>query len=382
MFEQNKGSINDRRKNDRTTGNFLSKDNPFFHKILIGEIATMKCQCQKSILSVIIFLFALLYLIPADLAAEEKKFSSSDSIMIDIKDIRIRDPFIVTDSKTSTYYMYAQTGNRAGSDFQGVEVYTSKDLKKWTAPVPVLKLPAELGAIMVWAPEVHFYKDAWYLFVTLTFDRKVSSPAPFAKNWPPMYKRGTWVFRAESPKGPFLPLADDSITPPDWMALDGTLWVENNKPFMIFCHEWVQIIDGTVQIMALSDDLSKAVGKPQLLLKASSAPGANKAPKSGKVTDGPFIYQSQKDGSLNMIWSTFINKTGYCVLVTQSQNGLKGPWSPSKPLFTKHGGHGMIFKSLDGRLLLALHQPNHDKLERLMVIELVDTDNGLQVKEQ
>ena len=342
----------------------------------------MNVQRQNSILPIIILLLAAVYLVPVDLFAEEKQPSRRDVSLIDIKDIRIRDPFIVTDFKTSTYFMYAQTGNRAGSDFQGVEVYTSQDLKKWTAPVPVLKLPQELGTIMVWAPEVHFYKGAWYLFVTLTFDKKVSTPAPFDKNWAPMYKRGTWIFRADSPKGPFQPLAMDSITPSDWMALDGTLWVENNKPFMIFCHEWVQVIDGTIQTVELSEDLSKAIGKPRLLLKASSAPGANKAPKSGKVTDGPFIYKSPKDGSLNLIWSTFINKTGYCVLVTRSQNGLQGPWSPSVPLFTKHGGHGMIFKALDGRILLALHQPNHDNLERLMIIELVDAENGLQVKNQ
>jgi hypothetical protein len=28
------------------------------------------------------------------------------------------------------------------------------------------------------------------------------------------------------------------------MALDGTLWVEDGVPYMIFCHEWIQITDG------------------------------------------------------------------------------------------------------------------------------------------
>ena len=50
----------------------------------------------------------------------------------DLAEIRIRDPYIVADQSTGKYYMYAQMGNRADASDKGVEVYTSKDLKKWT----------------------------------------------------------------------------------------------------------------------------------------------------------------------------------------------------------------------------------------------------------
>jgi hypothetical protein len=40
------------------------------------------------------------------------------------------------------------------------------------------------------------------------------------------------------------------------MTLDGTLWVEDELPYMVFCHEWVQIKDGTVESVRLKDDLS------------------------------------------------------------------------------------------------------------------------------
>jgi alanine racemase len=46
-----------------------------------------------------------------------------------------------------------------------------------------------------------------------------------------MHVRGTHVFQADSPLGPFLPCKPTSYTPADWMALDGTLFVENKKPF-------------------------------------------------------------------------------------------------------------------------------------------------------
>ena len=58
------------------------------------------------------------------------------------------------------------------------------------------------------------------------------------------------------------------------MTLDGTLYVEDGKPYMVFCHEWVQTIDGTMDCIQLEDDLSDTVGEPRMMFKASDAPGA------------------------------------------------------------------------------------------------------------
>lgn len=293
---------------------------------------------------------------------------------------RVRDPFIYADQKTSTYYLYVQAENRAGSGFQGVEVYISKNLTEWAAPRPVLTLPKDLGVAMVWAPEMHAFNNAYYLFVTLTFHTTVADEKPVAdKSWPPMNKRGTWIFRADSPEGPFKPLKSASITPTSWMALDGTLAVENNTPYMVFCHEWVQLIDGTIDALKLKSDLSDAAGDPVKLFSASAAPGAKTGPQEGKVTDGPFLYKSPKSGKLFMIWSTFIPGKEYCVLLARSESGLiAGPWKEHAPIYTTNGGHGMIFTSFDGRLLLALHQPNTGPLERLRLIELIDDGTTLR----
>ena len=32
------------------------------------------------------------------------------------------------------------------------------------------------------------------------------------------------------------------------MCLDGTLWVEDGKPYMIYCHEWVETVDGEMDL--------------------------------------------------------------------------------------------------------------------------------------
>ena len=297
------------------------------------------------------------------------------------QDIRIRDPFIYTDPATETYYIYAQAANRAGSEFTGVEVYTSKDLKTWTAPTPVLTLPDTMGIHAVWAPEMHAYNDKFYLFVTLTFKELLPIDKPVnRKSWPRMHRRGTHVFVADSPAGPFTALKEGPHTPADWMAFDGTLWVEEDTPYMIFCHEWVQTIDGTMDLVQVTPDLADTVGTPIELFKGSHAPGVDYNPERGNVTDGCYLYRSPKSGKLFMIWSTFVPGNGYCVLLTQSSSGkVKGPWKNHEIIYGKNGGHGMLFQDFSGNLILSLHQPNTNNKERLHLFPVEDTGDTLRI---
>ncbi len=294
-------------------------------------------------------------------------------------DIRVRDPFILADN--NTYYLYVQSANREGSDFAGVEVYTSRDLQNWTPPKPVMIVPRHMDVCDVWAPEVHRFNGAYYLFVTLTFRDLLDEPKPLAvAHWLDLHKRGTWVFRATSPEGSFTATKNGPHTPEKWMALDGTLYVENAVAHMVFCHEWIQLVDGTMDVMALTPDLSAAAGKPVTLFKAGDAPGAKTDPLDGKVTDGPFLYKSPATGKLFMIWSTVIVGSGYCVLQTVSQTGrVAGPWGAHMPLYTGNGGHGMMFTDFNGHLLLALHQPNEGPHERLKLFQVCETNAGLEV---
>ena len=288
--------------------------------------------------------------------------------------IRVRDPFILAED--GVYYLYIQSGNRKNSGYRGVEVRTSDDLEHWSDPRPVLKLD-DPGVINVWAPEVHRYNGAYYLFVTLTFKEILPGERP-SENWPPLHRRGTWCFKADRPDGPFVAVKDGSITPEQWLALDGTLWVEDDIPYMVFCHEWVQVIDGTIDYMPLADDLSGATAEPQTILRASQAPGEN----HGNVTDGPFLYKSEKSSALFMLWSNFLGEGGYSVLAACSPSGrLCGPWNESVPIYTHDGGHAMIFRDFRGALRVALHQPNVNPQERLLILKLVDDGKSLRLEE-
>src|SRR5690606_3079346 len=141
-----------------------------------------------------------------------------------------------------------------------VVAYRSSDLAQWTGPHVVFERPADFWANRgIWAPEMHAYRGKYYLF--LTFDSSHQFQEQW-RNWLPRVKRGSQVLVADSPLGPFVPFANRPHPPEDMMTLDGTLWEEDGVPWMVYCHEWVQIKDGTVEAIQLAPDLSATVGEP------------------------------------------------------------------------------------------------------------------------
>ena len=288
-------------------------------------------------------------------------------------EFQIRDPFVLPDN--GTYYLYESKPWSGGC---GVAVRTSTDLEHWSEKRLVMTMPPDSKHTAIWAPEVHKYKDAYWLFTTLTF------PADPAHPIKPMLEqgfkggtlqpRGTWVFRADKPTGPFLPVKNGSVTPADWMCLDGTLWVEDGRPWMVFCHEWCQTGNGRMMAAPLADDLASFTAEPIELFKAACMPGF------GHVTDGPFLIKPA-DAGLRMIWSNFLKDSGYCVLQCKSMSGkITGPWSMHTPLFRGDGGHGMLFKKFDGQLMLSLHQPNKSPDERMKLFPVATSPDGLSRK--
>ena len=306
---------------------------------------------------------------------------------IDIKDINIRDPFILPVADEGVYYMYCTSTVEDGNGLPrgGVAAYKSKDLKNWEGPVQVCTIPDNnLLTGPIWAPEVHFLDGKYYLFATINSDIEWRKAEP---HFPKFLFRGTQIFHADSPEGPFEAFSPRTHTPYDWMALDGTLWVENGKPYMVFCHEWVQMSDGTMDVVALEDDLSAPKGLPMRLFNASAAPWAvsmntDRNNNPCYVTDGCFLYRT-KTGKLLMIWSSFTTENNYAIGIAESTTGsVLGPWrQQEKPLFIKNGGHGMIFTRFDGQPCVVLHQPNSPGgAERAKIFEIEDLGNTLVIK--
>src|SRR5262245_55400927 len=149
---------------------------------------------------------------------------------VKLTELRARDACVYPDPATQTYTMYFSS--RGPNRRAAVVAYTSKDLETWTGPTVVFERPEEWWADRgIWAPEMHAYQGKYYLF--LTFDSTHQFPEQW-RDWLPRVKRGSQVLVADSAMGPFQPFANAPTLPADMMTLDGTLWVEDGVPFMVF----------------------------------------------------------------------------------------------------------------------------------------------------
>ena len=270
---------------------------------------------------------------------------------------RLRDPCILVEN--GTYYAYGtgwgnyanETGNKTDDwEFLGWVCYrnTSGSLDgDWEFLGEIAKRP-ENAITNFWAPEVHKYNGAFYMFTTYKSSKNGH--------------RGCTVLKADAPEGPFVEISNGHLTPADWDAIDATLYIDKQgQPWMVFVHEWTSTADGigTMAAAKLSPDLSHFISEPIELFRADDAPWANYC-----VTDGCWLYRC-RGGELIMIWSNFA-PDGYSIGIARSDNGeIDGNWSQdTERLFSREldgtydGGHGMIFHSLDGKMYLSLHSPN------------------------
>lgn len=290
----------------------------------------------------------------------------SKKTALSCQDINIRDPFILFED--DKYYMYGTRAKHFGIKVGGFDVYVSTDLENWSAAHECFNSTAyDMNKEVNWAPEVHKYNGMYYMFATFT---KKSNGL-----------RGTFVLKADNPLGPFIPHSKGAVTPEDWECLDGTLYINREgKPYMVFCHEHTQIIDGTICYIPLSDDLSEAIGEPVTLFKASSPYWADKIDDETvhRITDGPFMYRSKTD-ELFMLWSTFI-KGKYAECLVKFNDGEIGmEFTHLPPMIDDDGGHGMVFKDNE-KFYLTFHTPNQTDYERPRFIEIEDKGNEIVLK--
>jgi GH43 family beta-xylosidase len=278
--------------------------------------------------------------------------------------INIRDPFVLFEN--GKYYMYGTRGKNFGQKTGGFDVFVSNDLENWSDPIECFNSEKyNMNSNVNWAPEVHIYKDKYYMFATFT---------------KPNGLRGTYILKSDSPLGEFKPHSFGAVTPEDWECLDGTLYVsKNGTPFIVFCHEHTQIIDGTICYAELNEDLTETVGEVTTLFSASSPNWADKKPDGEHyVTDGPFMYRSKTD-KLFMLWSTFIKGQYAECLVNFPDGELNTNFVHLEPLIDDDGGHGMIFKD-DENIYLTFHSPNKSLYERPKFVKIKDSGDCLEIK--
>ena len=275
--------------------------------------------------------------VPSDLFV---KGSEKEYIMIESTINKLRDPCILVED--GVYYAYG-TG---WTCYKNVSGDLGGPWQKVGTVASVANPDTDGGSH--WAPEVHKYKGAYYMFTT--YYNSVTA------------HRGCIILKSESPEGPFVEITNGHITPADWDAIDGTLYVDpEGQPWMVFVHEWTCMPNGVGSFAAakLSDDLTHFISEPFELFKANEPEWA-----AAGVTDGCWLYTT-KEGELLMLWSNF-DAFGYTVAVARSSNGrLDGEWIHEKELLYSKamtgefdGGHSMVFTGLDGQMYLSFHSPN------------------------
>ena len=157
----------------------------------------------------------------------------------------VSDPFVWRDDAAKCYRLYELSAKSepAGA---GVMMRTSTNLVDWSGRCQVLHVPESYGCAAVWAPEMHAYKGAYYIFGTIcttSFETNcVETMLPPDSEWWPAQKflrrrLSTFVFKSDRPDGPFKVWSDGPIPPREWATLDGTFFEEDGKPYMVFCHE-------------------------------------------------------------------------------------------------------------------------------------------------
>ncbi len=263
--------------------------------------------------------------------------------------IVLSDPCVIADKDTKAYYM---TGT-------GGKMWKSRDLKGWSGPYTVAQPDSNswMGAHpAIWAAEIHKHNGKYYYFATFTNHDNILGEYKGNK----LERRASHVLVSDNPDGPFVPMSDPTYLPENYLTLDGTFWIDKNgKPYMVYCGEWLQNWNGTIEKIELKDDLSGSKGKGKVLFRASASPWSRERMgdkiQFNRVTDGPWLFKTET-GKLGMLWTSWV-LGDYTQGVAYSKSGtLDGPWIQEKePITPPNFGHGMIFKNFEGQWLLSAH---------------------------
>jgi len=252
------------------------------------------------------------------------------------------DPWII--KKGDTYYYTHTQGNKISlwktakvSDLRNAPVQTV-----WTAP------GTGPNSQNVWAPELHFLNNKWYLYYTAGASADLATQRTFVlENGNEDPRTGTWT-----DKGKIV----DTLN--DFFAIDGTVLSLNNKNYFIWSGQ-ASAIDRNqrLYIAVMSDPWTisgsrSLISSPELTWEMNGAPPA--------VNEGPEILRSPA-GKTFLVYSasgcwTDDYALGMLTLKDGGDPMVATDWTKSpQPVFTKNStngaygpGHNSFFKSVDG----------------------------------
>jgi beta-xylosidase len=296
-----------------------------------------------------------------------------------LDELSMSDPYILADDATKTYYLTSSGGC----------IYKSTDLKNWSGPYGAYDTRGTWmeGINFVAAAEIHKVNGKYYYAATFGDRKELVDVVPRRYN---VYRHQTMILESDKAEGPFKlknPDPNYDYLPHHLDIIDGTIYVENGQPYMVFVNEWMQTFDGTIEYVKLSPDLSKTTSESVMLFRATESPCPLEMVGNGEmtyglkipgwVTDGPQLFRT-KTGKLGMLWASWGAKR-YLECVAYSQSGtIDGPWiQEEKPFIDDNTGHGMLFRTFDGKLLLSIHHAEGDGPRKPQLWEVDDSGDKL-----
>lgn len=302
-----------------------------------------------------------------------------------IGDLRMRDPYIYADLRRRLYFLYGtniNTADGAANIDPYFDFYVSDDLSSFYGPFVAFEPPRGFwGVKNYWAPEVHFYGDRYYMFAS--FKGGIGCD------------RGTAVLVADAPEGPFVPMSNSHATLQGHECLDGTLYVEDGQPYIVFCHEWTELYYGKIKALPLKADLSGPIHEEAITIVDTQTDYLpwirlmrdDRVSKKGFLTDAPYLHRLP-GGKLLMTWSSYASpevggEGGYTVAGVISDCGrIKGPWRHLPKLLLDHDvGHSALFYDFDGQLKFISHANDrrHGE-EAVIILDVEENKEGIKIQ--
>ena len=256
-------------------------------------------------------------------------------------DIRVHDPVMIR--QDDTYYVFC-TG-------RGISVFSSTDMKHWTAEAPVFSAAPDWTQKVVpgfrnfeWAPDISFHNGQYYLYYSVSAFGKNTSAIGVATNQ---------TLHAQDPNfewvdhGPVI----QSVPGRDlWNAIDPNLALDAEAtPWLTFGSYWLG-----VKLVKLNDDLTEIARHPQVWHTIAARQRYWKLDErdAGDAENGaieaPFLFRKNGYWYLFASWDRCCagKDSTYKIVVGRSRD-ITGPYLDRTDQDMVHGGGTLVVKGND-----------------------------------
>jgi arabinan endo-1,5-alpha-L-arabinosidase len=265
----------------------------------------------------------------------------SPGLMAQPIDIRVHDPVMIR--QDDTYYVFC-TG-------RGISVFSSTDMKHWTAEAPVFSAAPDWTQKVVpgfrnfeWAPDISFHNGQYYLYYSVSAFGKNTSAIGVATNQ---------TLHAQDPNfewvdhGPVI----QSVPGRDlWNAIDPNLALDAEAtPWLTFGSYWLG-----VKLVKLNDDLTEIARHPQVWHTIAARQRYWKLDErdAGDAENGaieaPFLFRKNGYWYLFASWDRCCagKDSTYKIVVGRSRD-ITGPYLDRTDQDMVHGGGTLVVKGND-----------------------------------